>query len=79
MVHTTSCAESCLNTVVTFDGSEGHCKDLYTLLQSQIPDVFQQNKRLKDVLYTDGTKSGFKPLVLLPGRMVCCGKKVVIR
>ena len=71
------CAESCLNTVVTFDGSEGHCKDLYTLLQSQIPDVFQQTKRPKDVLYTDGTKSDFKPLVLLPGRIVCCGIKLL--
>jgi hypothetical protein len=73
------CAESCLNTVVTFDGSEGHCKELCTLLQLQTPGIFQQNKRLKEVLYSDGTKSGFKPLVLLPGKRECCGKKVVIR
>ena len=32
-----------------------------------------------NALLCDGSKSGFKPLVLLPGRMECCGKKVVVR
>lgn len=63
----------------TFDGSEGHCKELYSILQLQSPALFQQHVRLEDALFSDGTKSGFKPLILLPGQMECCGKKVLIR
>ena len=43
------------------------------------PEIFDQRRKLDDVLFSDGSKSGFKPLVLLPGRMECCGKKVVVR
>lgn len=66
-------------TTVNFDGSERHCKELGTLLQLQTPGIFQQNIKLSDALYTDGTMSGFTPLILLPGVKECCGKKVVIR
>ena len=66
-------------TIVSFDGSEGHCKELYTSLQLQSPGVFQQNEKLQNALFTDGSRSGFKPLVLLPGKSECCGRKVIIR
>lgn len=65
--------------ICAFDGSEIHCKELYSVLQQSNPGIFDQTKRLDTALLSDGTKSGFKPLVLLPGRMECCGKKVVIR
>ena len=66
-------------TVHAFDGSERHCKELYIVLQQVDPKIFDQSKQIEDILLSDGTKSGFKPLVLLPGRTMCCGKKVVIR
>ena len=66
-------------TICAFDGSESHCKELYSMLQQSDPQLFNQTEALDDALLSDGTKSGFKPLVLLPGRMECCGKKVVIR
>ena len=62
-----------------FDGSEGHCKELYSVIEQGNPEIFEQRRKLDDALLSDGTKSGFKPLVLLPGRMECCGKKVVVR
>ena len=62
-----------------FDGSEGHCKELYGVIEQGNPEIFDQRRKLDDVLFSDGSKSGFKPLVLLPGRMECCGKKVVVR
>lgn len=33
---------------------------------------------MEEALFSDGTKTSFKPLILLPGRMKCCGKKVSI-
>ena len=61
--------------VSTFDGSEGHCKELYSYLHQQNPSLFQQQMKLQDALFSDGTKSGFKPLILLPGQLECCGEK----
>ena len=49
------------------------------MLQLSDHQLFTQTKALDDKLFSDGTKSGFKPLVLLPGRLECCGKRVVIR
>ena len=66
-------------TTCAFDGSESHCKELYSVLQQSDPQLFNQTEALDNALLSDGTKSGFKILVLLPGRMECCGKKVVIR
>ena len=62
-----------------FDGSEGHCKELYSDIQQRNPEIFEQKRILDDALLSDSSKNGFKPLVLLPGQMECCGKKVVVR
>ena len=62
-----------------FDGSAGHCKELYSVIEQGNPEIFDQRRKLDDVLFSDGSKSGFKPLVLLPGRMEYCSKKVVVR
>ena len=62
-----------------FDGSEGHCKELYSVIEQGNPEIFDQRRKLDDALLSDGSKSGFKPIVLLPGRMECCSKKVVVR
>ena len=56
-------AVNTLKTTINFDGSERHCKELFTLLQLQTPGIFHQNVKLSDALNTDGTKSGFKPLI----------------
>ena len=66
-------------TIVTFDGSERHCKELYASLLIQSPGIFQQNEKLDNALYTDGSRSGFKPLILLLGKSECCGRNVNIR
>lgn len=66
-------------TICTFDGSESHCKKIHSVLQLCDPQLFTQTKALDNKLFSDDTKSGFKPLVLLPGRLECCGKRVVIR
>jgi len=57
-----------------FDRSEDHCKGLYLTLQQNSPDIFQHCQQLTEQLFQDGTKSAFKPLVLLPGQMECCGE-----
>jgi len=62
-----------------FDGSEDHCKGLYLTLLQNSPDIFQHRQQLTEQLFQDGTKSAFKPLVLLPGQMECCGRKVHLR
>ena len=62
-----------------FDGSEGHCKELYSVIEQGNPEIFEKKRKRDDALLSDGSKSGFKPLVLLPGQMECCGKKVVVR
>ena len=49
--------------VVTFDKGEGHYKEIHTLLQSQI---LEQNRMLKDALYTDGCTSGLRLTLLSP-------------
>ena len=65
--------------VYTFSGSESQCEVLYTILSKENPKLFDHSKTLETALYSDGTKSGFKPLVLLPGSTTCCGRKVIIR
>lgn len=62
-----------------FDCSEAHCKQLYTMLMDTSPTIFEQCETLSKALFKDCTPSGFKPLVLLPGKVECCGKKVWIR
>ena len=62
-----------------FNGCESQCEALYTVLIRENPKLFQYPKLLNDALYSDGTKSGFKPLVLLPGKTMCCERKVLIR
>jgi len=37
-----------------------------------------QRRKFDDALFSDGSKSGFKPLVLLSGRMECNSKNVVV-
>ena len=56
-----------------FDGSERHYKELYSIIEQGNPE----QRRKLDALLSDGSKSGFKPLVLLPGLMESCGKVVV--
>lgn len=53
-----------------FDGSEGHCKELYLLLHNQSPGLFQQQSILNDVLYTDGTKSGLSCFLVRQNAMI---------
>ena len=76
IIHVAGCSKE---RVSLFDGSEGHCKEMYVFLQRQCPGLFEQQSKLDDALYSDGTKSGFKPLILLPGQSECCGKKIQIR
>ena len=57
----------------------GHCKELYSVIEQENAEIFEQRRILDNALLSDGSKSGFKPLVLLPDRMECCGKKVVVR
>ena len=59
-------------TLLAFDGSENHCKELYSVLQHSDSHLFTQTKALDNAILSDSTKSGFKPL---PGRLECCGKK----
>ena len=51
----------------------------YLTLQKNSPDIFKRHQQLTEQLFQDGTKSAFKPLVLLPGQMECCGRKVHLR
>lgn len=69
IVHVAGCSKE---RVSLFDGSEGHCKEMYAFLQQQCPGLFEQQSKLDDALYSDGTK----PLILLPGQSECCGKKI---
>ena len=62
-----------------FNGSEHDCEVLFTLLSDANPKLFDHANIIESALYSDGTKTGFNPLVLLPGRMMCYGKKVIIR
>ena len=56
------CTGTCKVTIVSFNGSEGHCKECYTSLQLQSRGVFQQNEKLQNALFTDSSRCGFKPL-----------------
>ena len=62
-----------------FDGGEIHCKELCGVLEIAEPGLFHQQQKVEEALFSDGTKTSFKPLILLRGRMKCCGKKVSIR
>lgn len=65
--------------VTDFTGSEGQCEALYCILSKENPTLFDHAKIIEAALYSDGSKSGFKPLILLPGKTLCCSRKVVIR
>ena len=66
-------------TAIAFDRTEEHCKEAYQLLQSCSPAIFQYARVQAEVLFEDASHSAFKPIILLPGKMECCGKKVYIR
>ena len=63
----------------TFTGSEHDCEILFNVLSDTNLKLFDHANIIEAALYSDGTKTGFKPLVLLPGRIMCCDKKVIIR
>ena len=65
--------------VTRFTGTEGQCEALCSVLRKENPKLFDQANIMEAALFSNGSKSGFKPLILLPGRTLCCGRKVVIR
>ena len=62
----------------TFTGSELDCELLFNVLSDMNPKLFDHANIIEAALYSDGTKTGFKCLVLLPGRIMCCGRKVTV-
>lgn len=65
--------------VYTFTGSESECEIVYNILSVNNPTLIDHATIIEDALFLDGNKSGFKPLILLPQRLTCCGRKAMIR
>ena len=64
---------------VEFQGTEEHCKEAYQSIQTLSPEIFEYATIQSETLFEDGSHGAFKPIVLLPGKRECCGRKVYIR
>ena len=64
---------------IEFEGTEEHCKEACKSIQTLSPEIFEYATIQAETLFEDGSHGAFKPIVLLPGRSECCGRKVYIR
>lgn len=64
---------------VKFDCCAEHCKQLCAILSSSYKDVLRCAKQQASILFSDASLSAFKPVVLLPKKLNCCGHPVSIK
>lgn len=62
-----------------FQGSEEHCKAVHDILVKNACDIFEYASAHARLLFEDSCRTGFKPVLLLPGKTNCCAKKICIR
>ena len=66
--------------ITEFQGSEEQCKAVDDILvKSDCDDVFDYASAHARLLFEDSCRTGFKPVILLPGKTNCCAKKICIR
>lgn len=62
-----------------FEATANCCRLAYRILLEKHPQLLSITEQLTRVLYTDRNRTPFKPIVLLPRKMYCCEKKLIIR
>ena len=62
-----------------FQGSEEHCKAVHDILVKNACDIFEYASAHGRLLFEDSCRTGFKPVLLLPGKTNCCAKKICIQ
>ena len=65
--------------ITEFQGSEDHCKAVHDILVKNDCNVFDYASAHAELLFEDNCRTGFKPVILLPGKTNCCAKKICIR
>ena len=65
--------------ITEFQGSEEHCKAVHNILVKNDCDVFDYASAHAELLFEDNCRTGFKPVILLPGKTNCCAKRICIR
>lgn len=70
----------CSKKTTTFQLTADHCKQLYSIVNASYKAMLNCTELQKDsILFTDPSDSAFKPIVLLPRTLSCCGHAVFIK
>ncbi len=62
-----------------FEATAHCCRLACRVLVEKHHHLLSYAEEQAEILYTDKGRTSFKPIVMLPGRMECCGHKVIIR
>lgn len=62
-----------------FQATPDMCKTAFGLLSTCHPQLLNYSKCQAEVAFSDPSLSAFKPIVLLPSILSCCGRPVLIR
>ena len=69
----------CSKSFVNFDYSAEHCKHLFNLISKSHKHMLSYQHGYESIVYVDHSLSAFKPLVLVPRILKCCGHAVTIK
>ncbi len=66
-------------TMTTFEATAHCCRLACRILVEKHPHLLSYAQEQASILFADKDRTPFKPIVLLPGRTQCCGRKIIIR
>lgn len=65
---------------LVFDSSAEHCKQLFIIISSQHDNMASFLKDQESIMFSDPSlHSSFKPIIILPRILNCCGHPIVIK
>lgn len=65
--------------LIEFHCSADHCKQLFYVLSASYKHILDYVDQLEEMLFSDSLLAAFKPVILLPRILTCCGHPVSIK
>jgi hypothetical protein len=62
-----------------FQCSPNVCKNSFALISTYHPELLSYAQYQANIVFSDPSLSAFKPVVLLPHMLTCCGKPVYLK